>query len=83
MKLLLLLVAIYSLIFYQQYKIEKAGGLPPGTRINIKTSQFSQYPDTRRPQDFGNAVLLLRNHYPGYIYSNKPDRRYYMLAAYQ
>jgi hypothetical protein len=68
MKLLLLLVAIHSLIFYQRYKIEKSNTSVPGANGVLKTERPYQRPGLPE-QDQGNADLLIRSNYAGYRYS--------------
>jgi hypothetical protein len=59
MKLILLLAAIYSLIFYQEYKIQrsKASTPQPGARI-VRTDLE---PAFRDQHDFKTANLLIKN----------------------
>ena len=61
MKLILLLVAIYSLIFYQQYKIEKLKALPQESES--KTVKPFQGSDVIDPQGFENANFLIKDRY--------------------
>jgi hypothetical protein len=70
MKLILLLVAIYSLIFYQQYKIEKANAHVPGSKASFKTEGPYQHIDLQDKDGKGNAEMLMRKYYSGYRYSN-------------
>jgi PHD/YefM family antitoxin component YafN of YafNO toxin-antitoxin module len=63
MKLFLLLVAIYSLIFYQSYKKEKLRIDDSGTK---KETPAKDYRITDNNKDFQNAVLLYRNDYSVY-----------------
>lgn len=62
MKLILLLVAIYSLIFYQHYKIEKSKiSLPESEQP--KAGKSYQKEGGLKQQDFGSASYLIRSHY--------------------
>jgi len=61
MKLILLLVAIYSLIFYQQYKIEKAKTSFPVS--GPKAGKSYQGDALRDKQDYGSANFFIRTHY--------------------
>jgi hypothetical protein len=60
MKLLLLLVAIYSLIFYQHYKIEKSKVTLPGAET--KAGKSYQVDEPVKLQGFGSASFLIRSH---------------------
>jgi hypothetical protein len=57
MKLFLLLVAIYSLIFYQQYKLEKANLLLPGVKRFTKAEAVYKLPVSPQEQPIHAAVL--------------------------
>jgi len=61
MKLLLLLVAIYSLIFYQHYKIEKSKTSLPESEPKAEKS----YQDGGhiKLQNYGSANFFIRGHY--------------------
>jgi hypothetical protein len=61
MKLVLLLVAIYSLIFYQHYKIEKSRITLPESEP--KAGESYQNDGILKQQDYGSASFLLRSHY--------------------
>jgi hypothetical protein len=74
MKLFLLLVAIYSLIFYQQYKIEKANAAVPGTRGPINMKGAYQQIDLPDKAGFVNAEILMKNYYSVYRYFNLKER---------
>ncbi len=68
MKLFLLLLAIYSLIFYQSYKNERL----KDPSSNVKEGSFDQelnedYRDMESGNQFQNAVLIKNYH-------NTPDR---------
>ena len=60
MKLILLLLAIYSLIFYQHYKIEKSRMSLPESEPKVGKS----YPDHSllNEQGYGSANYLIRRH---------------------
>ena len=60
MKLLLLLAAIYSLIFYQQYKIEKAKGATNPISGPKTLKSYREFESAVKP-DYGTASLLLRS----------------------
>jgi len=61
MKLILLLVAIYSLIFYQHYKIEKSRVLLPESEP--KAGKSYQGDGAAKQQDYGSTNFLIRSHY--------------------
>ena len=61
MKLLLLLVAIYSLIFYQHYKIEKSRITIPESEPKAGKSYMEYNPSNQ--MDFGRASYLIKGHY--------------------
>ena len=57
MKLVLLLLAIYSLIFYQSYKIEKLKNKVINTKEDLNARKFDN--NTRDPgREYQNALLL-------------------------
>ncbi len=68
MKLVLLLLAIYSLIFYQSYKIEKLKDNFIDAKEKPATKKFNQMGDEEN-KNFQNAVLLTKDHN-----DNKIDR---------
>jgi hypothetical protein len=68
MKLILLLVAIYSLIFYQQYKIEKANASVSGSKGSFKTEVPYQQVDLPDKDGNGNAGKLMKSYYSVYRY---------------
>jgi len=59
MKLLLLLVAIYSLIFYQHYKIEKYKSTVSGSEPKAEKSYKDDRPG--RQQDYGNTNFVVKS----------------------
>ena len=59
MKLVLLLLAIYSLIFYQSYKIEKLKGRFINTKDNLNAGRF--YKTNDPGPEYQNAILLTRD----------------------
>jgi hypothetical protein len=59
MKLILLLIAIYSLIFYQHYKIQKAKASPPESES--KAINTKQDPGLTDQQDYKTANFLIRS----------------------
>lgn len=66
MKLLLLLLAIYSLIFYQSYKIEKAKTPVSGTEKVAKSQEHFEEAVLKTPEninDGGNEFLMTRSQY--------------------
>ena len=61
MKLILLLIAIYSLIFYQYYKIQKArASLPESESKTVKADQDA---GLSGQQDYKAAGYLIPNSY--------------------
>jgi hypothetical protein len=74
MKLILLLVAIYSLIFYQQYKIEKANASGASSKGIFKTNDSFQHIDLPDKDGSGNAEMLMRNQYSVHSHSNTRER---------
>jgi hypothetical protein len=59
MKLILLLIAIYSLIFYQHYKIQKSKASPRESEFRTTKSQ-EEHRLTDQP-DYKTAIFLIRN----------------------
>ena len=61
MKLVLLLLAIYSLIFYQSYKIEKLKGrfINTNAKENLNAGKFHKSNDPG--WEYQNAILLTRD----------------------
>lgn len=64
MKLILLLLAIYSLIFYQSYKMEKLKVKFLNTKESLDTKKF--YQNKEEDPAFQNAVLLNKDKIPAF-----------------
>jgi len=69
MKLILLLLAIYSLIFYQSYKIEKLKNTFLNKKESLDTKKFYRNNDDDR--GYQNAALFTKDKYPGFSYPAK------------
>jgi hypothetical protein len=66
MRLLLLLVAIYSLIIYQHYKITKSKTLLQGAKMISGTEASHQFSVSQQPENRGSADFFTTDHSPGY-----------------
>lgn len=69
MKLILFLAAVYALIFYQYYKIEKSKFFPPASTETYKSKPYYQYPTSVHPEAYVNADVLVRGKYLVYRHS--------------
>jgi hypothetical protein len=58
MKLILLLLAIYSLIFYQHYKIAKLNEISSGSNGILKNGKVDWHPAPAAQKAYSNAVRL-------------------------
>lgn len=76
MKLILLLLALYSLIFYQHYKIQKSKASLPETES--KAVMSSQEPGLTDQQEYRAANFLI-----GGAYSNIPKQQIAKAGLYQ
>jgi hypothetical protein len=79
MKLFLLLVAIYSLIFYQSYKKEKLRIEDSGNQKDLPAKEFRMRDGDK---EYQNAVLLYKNDNAIYSAPVKKEPIFRRLAFY-
>lgn len=72
MKLILFLAAVYALIFYQTYKIEKAKIFTPSPKEIFDSRSPKQYPGLTQPDNYVNADHLVRGSYS--VYRDRASR---------